>query len=356
MSENLWSKINHRNDIMNIAEQLIPYFKSKMKDEAGNIARHVSIQDINFSQVVRGEINNILVEVKVLSDVGQSVKKINIREFQTRELLDDELRRYNELEKRCAPLDNIDAQAMINIFQDELQLVYEVSDFIKLGDFNYNSESKDYIVGKLLAMLQGKGNEGLDVEFPKQLIEFLFDNLDFSPREIKSINNLLQPHYELISKSNGGYFPATLFNPNNMAIQPLKDLDDISQIDIDQNRAFKIIIPVDQVEDSVADRMADIASYFLPRIYREFLKTGDVLDSKYDLINFLRGYNFLSRKVSIPSLDDLYPAGLTLDFQFLLTFLLSEASLQKSNPTYSWNPDKLRFSYFLILKKPFLLD
>lgn len=356
MAENLWSKINHRNDIMNIAEQLIPYFKSKMIDEEGNMARHVSIQDINFSQLVRGEINNILVDVKVLSDVGQSVKKVNIREFQTKELLEDEIKRYNELEKRCAPIDNIDAQPLISIFQEDLQLVYEVSDYEKLSVFNYDLETKDYIVGKILAMLQGRSTHSLDAEFPRQLIEFLLDSLDFSTKEINSINKLLQPHYDLITNSTGGYFPATLFNPPNMAIIALKDLDDISQIDIDQNRAFKIIIPIDQVEASVADRMADIASYFLPRVYREFLKTGNVLDSKYELINFLKGYNYLSRKVVVPSLDELYPEGLTLDFQFLLTFLLSEASLQKSNPTYSWNSDKLRFSYFLILKRPFCFD
>jgi hypothetical protein len=341
---------------MEVAEQLIPYFKSKMKDERGNLARHVSIQDINFSQIVRGGINNIIVNVKVLSDVGQSMKKIIIREFQTRELLDDEIKRYNELERRCAPLDNVNAQPMINIHQEQLQLVYEESDFDKLGAFNYDLEKKDYIVGKILAMLQGKGTKALDSEFPKQLIQFLLDHLDFSEREIRAIENLLEPHYKIISNSSGGYFPTTLFNPPKMAIAALKDLDEINQVDIDQNRAFIIIIPVDQVEDSVVDRMADVASYFLPRVYREFIKTGDVLDSKYELINFFIGYNYLSRRVNIPSLDELYPEGTTLDFQFLLTFLLSEVSLSKSNPTYSWNPDKLRFCYFLILKKPFLLD
>ena len=121
MTENgsmkLWSTINSRNEIMEVAEILIPYFKSKHKDLIGNVARYASIKDIVSRQEVRGGINNIEVDVVVLTDVtdGDVIEKIILREFKSIDLLDDEIKRYTLLEKRCSSFKNIQPYAMLNI-------------------------------------------------------------------------------------------------------------------------------------------------------------------------------------------------------------------------------------------------
>ena len=96
MSENLWAKINSRNQIMGVAERLNTYFKSQKKG-----ARFVSVQDIDFTQTLLGDVNNIQLEVKLNSDDGPFTHELIIREFKELALLEEEVERYNELERRC---------------------------------------------------------------------------------------------------------------------------------------------------------------------------------------------------------------------------------------------------------------
>lgn len=354
MAEELWAKINSRNEIMNVAESLIPYFKSRKKDEKGNSARFVSVQDVNFDQVLMGDVNNIKLKVKLLSDQGGWTHDLIIREFKDEDILTDEINRYNELERRVLIFDNIFPSPLIHIDKERKQLIYEYKTGEKFRELQLDDELKDYQIGRIFAMIQGEFSNPLDGEKMRALFTYMINSLPFQPEEKENIAMLLEPHYYILPNSLGGYQPCTLFDPANIEFTKLVDEDITKQL-MKENKALFLTIPLQQPEDMIVDRMADVASFYIRRVFTEFIETGSVENVKNLILSFFEGYNSVSKEIGTPNLEELYPHGITLDIQLLLVFWILKYTEISKKIDNAWNKDSLRFTYFLLLKKPFLL-
>ncbi|MCY3415041.1 MAG: hypothetical protein INQ03_25545 [Candidatus Heimdallarchaeota archaeon] len=354
MAEELWAKVNSRNSIMAIAESLIPYFISQKRDDQGNPARFASVQDVEFEQHVLGDINNIALKVKVLSDAGDWIHDLIIREFKDLNLLDDEIKRYNELERRCIHFENIYPSPMISIDRSRHQLVYEYNTGKKLNDLDIDKNLKDYMLGRIFGMVQGELAMQLNADQMRELLGLLLENLPFSAEEQDKISMLLEPHYYILPNCLGGYLPTTLFDPNSIEFTRIEQ-GRITKDHIDRNQAVYLTIPMQLPEsDGVVDRMSDVASYYMLEAYAEFYETGKVIMTTQKIIKFFEGYNSIASTINLQSMRGLYPHGITLDLQMLLVFWIMKFS-ELQQKVGEWTMDDLRFSYFLLLKKPFLL-
>ncbi len=353
MAEQLWANITERNDIMFAAEQLIPYFKTFKKDENGNPARYVSIQDIDYEQKIIGGINNIDLRVKVLSNNGNWVHTLLIREFQTIELMDDELKRYAELDLRCSIYDNIYPYPMVHVDKNTKQIIYESPNGLKFSDLSLSIDLQYYLIGTILAMIQGSKSFPLDIDKMKDIMSLLIKTIPFTKKEQEAITNLVEPHFYLLPNCMGGYRPMTLYDPYSMIFIPQISEEQITINNV--TTAYKIVIPMNITEDNIVDRMTDISNFIVLNAYDEFKKTGNVIYNKKLIKNFFSGYNQHARKNGYSKLEELYPHGITLDLQLTISFLIVQYSYLQENKEFILEKDAIRFIYFLLMKKPFLL-
>ena len=118
------------------------------------------------------------------------------------------------------------------------------------------------------------------------------------------------------------------------------------------NNQYRFIIPLIRPDATVIDRMTDIAVYFTERAYEEFQQYGHVEQTQKNVQEFFAGYNSVLAHTSEKNLSIIYPNGITLDLQMLISFFLYE--MKESEQPFT-SPDSLRYLYFLLLKKPFLL-
>ncbi|MHA2249613.1 MAG: hypothetical protein ACXAD7_04585 [Candidatus Kariarchaeaceae archaeon] len=357
MSSQDWSSFVQKNDFMEVAELVAPLFREKITDEEGNPARFISVLNIDYQDEDWGDILNHTVDIQLHSDQGQLTQKILIREFQTPRLMEIELNRFTEIEQRCQPFPELEAEPMININTERLFVVYEKVEGTSFEELQLQLNVLDYLMGRISAILQGPQIFPLDENTIREMMIFLLMNLPFTDEERASIVNLLEKNFEKIGASTGGYLPCTLFHPNAIIFQPLMEYRFIDNITIDEGKAFKIIISNLYPENLSNDRISDFAVYYHTRSYNEFLEEGEISIIEYEMQSFLEGYNNIIKSLNLPSLKELYPQGNTLNLQLLSAAWLQEAEKVQSGQIDYDNfeeRDFLRYTYYLLLENPFL--
>lgn len=330
---------------MAIAEELTSMLKSRHKDEAGNTASVISLNDVEIiSYHPTDEFTIIEANLLMRTDIGDFEALLVIKKFTTFKLFQDELVRHSDLEARCLRFPDIEPFSVMKIDKDELRIIYDMANGKTADQLEIDPDILDTTWGRILAVLQGQSSISLEHTSIRELLTYIIDYLPFSEDEKMKFSMLLEPHFPIIDRTVGGYFPATLFDPTRVRFRLVRD------------KGGKIVIKIEvQIHDpgsQAVDRMADVASIFAERAYTEFIETGAVEATKISLKNLFRGYNNVSVQFGDVKLEQMYPNGITLDLQMLISFFLMR--LNASEKPFS-EPDEVRYIYFLLIKKPFLL-
>lgn len=330
-----------RNKLMEIIEELAPIFKNRTKFGERIQAKFLSINDLSIRSYDTTETHTeILAIVSLQSDSASWEQELLIRNFHEETEFKDELDRFSELERRFATTENVDPTPLINVNKENLRVIYDLGELYPLSWVNTKIPGLDASMGKLIAMLQGSEMKNLKFTSLRDIMGVILKYVPISDIEKKNISQLLEPHYPIIDNTNGGYVPCTFFDPEQIKIQ------------FAPNNEFYFLVPPKQPESNIVDRMADIALYFTERAQKEFMSTGSLDETKMDVQEFFVGYNTIFSVLSDQNLYTVYPHGITLDLQMLINFVLYE--MKNSDRPFS-NPDCVRYLYFLLLKKPFLL-
>ncbi|MHA2250382.1 MAG: hypothetical protein ACXAD7_08465, partial [Candidatus Kariarchaeaceae archaeon] len=279
------NKLVRKNQLMEIAELVAPFFKLRKKDEEGNPARFISVKDVQFNQIVKENHVEFDVTIHLLSDQGGWLQNVIIREFTDSDSFNDELTRYSTLEKRCFQFSNVTLLPMINIDQNNFRIVYEKQKGFTIYQLGLSQRLADFTLGQLAAILQGNEGVNIDQKASMEIFHFLLSHLPFTLEERESIMNLLAPHMDLLSRSNGGYYPCTLFDPYELQFIPLQDKDSITMEAIANKGAILAVLLIQTPENLIIDRMTDVATIFSQRAFNEFRYTGDVLETKQSITN-----------------------------------------------------------------------
>ncbi|MCH8907968.1 MAG: hypothetical protein IH840_12840, partial [Candidatus Heimdallarchaeota archaeon] len=205
--------INSKMDAVEIANDVAPFFRSKIMDELGNRARHISLHDLEFDKVHHGPVIEYKILIKYLSDQGKSNPSIIVREFPDTVSMIEEIDRYSELEQRCLDFSSIIQLSMIKVDHGRNAIIYENIDGISLNQISLPANIIDFYIGRISAILQGDSSEGLDENTIREMMVFLVMNLSFTDEERVAVVNLLEPHFSKFTGSTGGYFATTAFDP-----------------------------------------------------------------------------------------------------------------------------------------------
>ncbi|MHA2092256.1 MAG: hypothetical protein ACW98K_15510 [Candidatus Kariarchaeaceae archaeon] len=338
-------RIGLRNHLMEIAETIAPQYKERRVDEHGNVVRYISVQDIHFDKKVDTDQSiEYRMNIDFLSDQGHWNQPVVVKEFSSTELLEEEILRYNQLKKRCSLFDDIDPYPIISLDRENLQIVYEELEGNTLDELNLSKDEYDIVMGRLAAILQGGTRVSLGDTSLRAFLDYIVQHMPFDEESREELALLLEPHYYIIPPCHGGYEPCILFLPEMMKFVKTGD-------------SIKTHIPMITSDGSPTDRMSDIANIYTLDGVTEFSSSGHLNRTVQRVKNFFAGYNIVAQKLDAPNLEELYPNGITLDLQMLVSYALIEMQLMQHEQlsTFS-NPDALKYIYFLLQNKPYLLS
>ncbi|OLS22151.1 MAG: hypothetical protein HeimC2_30380 [Candidatus Heimdallarchaeota archaeon LC_2] len=326
---------------MEIIEDMTPVFKNRTRFGVTTQARFLSINDLEILTYDKTETHTeVLATVSLQSDDESWGQELLIRSYSEESDFKAELERYSELERRFISTKNVDPTPLININRENFRVIYDLGESTPLSSVNSKIQGLDESVGKLIAMLQASELKNLKYTSLRELMGVILKYVPISEEEKESISMLLEPHYPIIDNTNGGYVPCTLFDPEQIKVH------------FAPNNEFYFSVPPKLPDSNIVDRMTDVAVYFTERAQNEFMTTGALDKTKADVQEFFMGYNSIFSQISDQNLYTIYPHGITLDLQMLISYILYE--MKNSDQPFS-NPDSLRYLYFLLLKKPFLL-
>lgn len=326
---------------MEIIEDMAPIFKNRKKFGENIQARYLNINDIQIGTFDTFETyTEVLATISLQTDLGSWDQDLLIRSFGDAVLFQEELNRFTSLEQRCAILPNITPTPLINIDKEKFRVIYDLGDENSLYAMKGKALELDLNVGRMIAALQGSVTVNLGQSGLREFMELLLGYIPVADDEKEKIGMLLEPHYPIIYNTDGGYEPVTLFDPEKIKIH------------LQGNNQYNFIVPLIRPDATIIDRMTDIAVYFTERAYEEFQRTGQVGQTQKDVAEFFTGYNTVLAHTSEKNLSLIYPNGITLDLQMLISFFLYEMK-ESSEPFTS--PDSLRYLYYLLMTKPFLL-
>jgi hypothetical protein len=341
---------------MEIAEIVAPYFRRKIKDETGQSARFISVKDIQFNQKAKDDGIEFDVVIQLLSDQGSRSESVIIREFNDVNSFKGEISRYNTLQQRFLVFPFVNLLPMIHIDNDNHRIVYEKEVGFNIEQLGLSQELTDYTLGQITALLHGNKSINLELSNESTILDFLISHLPFTDEEQGSIRKLLTPHLKFLSSSTGGYSPCTYYDPRTLNFIPVLDKENITKTSVTEEGAIQSIILVETPENTIADRMTDISVIFSRQAYDEFLTSGKIVETKQCLVDFLEGYNEISKRINMPQLSTLYPKGSTLNLQMLINFWLIEINKLHGKPggiSGFENKDMIRYTYYLLVKMPF---
>ncbi|MCE7736172.1 MAG: hypothetical protein GPJ54_14925 [Candidatus Heimdallarchaeota archaeon] len=330
-----------RNKLMEIIEEMAPIFKNRKKFGENVQARFLTINDLQIGTFDSFETyTEVIATISLATDLGSWDQDLLIRSFSDAQLFQEELDRFTALEDRCSNLPNISPTPLINMDREKFRIIYDLGDENPLFQMKGKALELDMNVGRMIAALQGSVTANLRQTGLREFMELIIGYIPVADDEKEKIQMLLEPHYPIIDNTDGGYEPVTLFDPEKIKIH------------LHGNNQYDFIIPLIRPDANIIDRMTDIAVYFTERAYDEFKRQGNVEQTQKDVQEFFAGYNNVLAHTSEKNLSLLYPNGITLDLQMLISFFLYEMK-ESADPFTS--PDSLRYLYFLLLNKPFLL-
>ncbi|MHA2251466.1 MAG: hypothetical protein ACXAD7_13975 [Candidatus Kariarchaeaceae archaeon] len=330
---------------MEIAETIAPQYKERRVDEYGNPVRYISVQDIHFHKKVDTEQSiEYRMDIDFLSDQGPWNQPVIVKEFTTSELLEEEEFRYNQLKYRCSFFDDIDPYPIIYLDPINRQIVFEELEGSTIEELQLTSDEYDIIMGRLAAILQGDTRVSLQDTSLRPFLDYIVKNMPISEEYHEELSLLLEPHYYIIPPCHGGYEPCIIFLPEEMKFTRV-------------GNSIKTHIPMITSDGTSTDRMSDVANIYSLDGVTEFSTSGSLDLTVQRVKNFFAGYNIVARKLNVPNLEELYPNGITLDLQMFVSYALMELQLiQHEQLSTFTNPNAMKYIYFLLRNKPFLMS
>ncbi|MHA2171798.1 MAG: hypothetical protein ACXAB7_18135 [Candidatus Kariarchaeaceae archaeon] len=349
------SRITQKEEIMQIAEHVAPFFRSHIRERTGKSPRFITVKDIQYSQHMKDHAVDFEVNINYISDQGSWNELIVIRDFKNITPFEDEISRYSRLEKRCTQFANVKILPMISVDRENYRIVYEKQKGYSIYQLGLSQKLVDYTLGRISAIFHGKELINLKQSSSKELLNFLVEHLPFTDEEKGSILTLGSSHLDVFESSQGGYQPCSVLDPNNLFFTPTQEMDAISMDALANKGAIIAVIPIEAPEDIVMDRMTDVATIYSNRAYGEFLSTGSLEETIQSMRNYFQGYDESAKILGIPTFRELYPNGFTLDIHMLISHFLVEIHKLHGAPggkTGFEDKDPIRYAYYLLVKKP----
>jgi len=329
--DRILQKVQLKETLSRISENFQGYLFDCVEAETGQRPRAFSINDV--SRVKKfGRTGSVdLISVQFGTDEGQQSAKIAVKFFRSGSLDEpqEEARKSRILqwrfESRNPPVSNIKTPKILYAGSKSAFLVYEGVDGDSYAEANIPPETKAFLVGKALAAIHGPELGNIELERYEGLVAMSTIQLPGAGSQLKDIFlNLFGKHMKLLKESPGGTTPfGDLHDGNILFSQPS------SGEATPDNIITWIIDPEYLEETSGVSRFEDIGVFFSIFFYEEFENTNDISETVNQLQHFIRGYNGVLQTWGAPSLSEIYPNGLPINFDVSLALLVEGIDLMK---------------------------
>lgn len=340
---------------MELAEEFAPVFQSKIQDKDGNIARYISIHNIDYTQKSHNNVVEYTLDIHFLSDQGELFQSIWIREFADSDLMKQELDGYYETVDVCIDYPDINLYPLLKVDQERNLLIYEKPKGFDLDRLGMSDELKNFILGRIYGVLHGKKMEQLDHGTLQEFLIFLINHLPFTDEEKKSVQNLVERDVIKHRQNFGGLTPQMLIRPVGIVFQLHDSNKNMDKKTVSTANNLIANIRYEVADKLSIDRMSDTGYIFYKRAFQEFQKTGRLDYTLLEISHFFAGYSDALISMDMPSLAEIYPIDNTINLQILFVAWLREVEkLQIGDLEPHSDRDLIQFSYYLLTENPFV--
>lgn len=342
-------------DAMEIAEELAPFFQSKITDNQGNEARYISVHNIDYTKKTFENVIEYELEIHFLSDQGDLFQSLWIREFKDSDQMKLEMDGYYDTIDVCIDYPDINLYPLLKMDQERNLLIYDKPIGFNLDRLGISDELKHFILGRIYGVLHGKGMEQLDYETLQEFLIFLINHLPFTDEEKKSVQNLVERDLIKHKQNFGGLNPQVMIRPVGIVFQMQDSKKNMDKQTVKSSNELIANIPYELPDKLTIDRMSDAGYIFHERAFEEFHKFGRIDNTILEMSHYFAGYSDALISLKLPTLAKIYPIDNTINLQILFVAWLREVEkLQIGELDPHTDRGLLQFSYYLLTENPFV--
>lgn len=320
------------------------FFQSESSKQLNGEVTNWQITKITHT-IKRGRFAQIfLLNIFLLTDLGEIEHNVAIKMIGEGTLPLDELSNSFYLENTFRTLPEFGTPRVL--YYTSSEPAYILYEGIKGSNYDELPHIKDKAThaGRLLAAIHGISQKTIDTETYEGLTRLIGQQLNDTQEE-RRISAGIKPFLEIMDNSQGGCYPFGDFHQSNVMVKTSNNLVSRMYV-IDSEYMMKVNF----------DRFDDIGSFFGKQLYQEYRTTQNFTQTATDVSDFIAGYNSFLKERNVPTLDELYPKGATLDF-FLSQWLIMNLLDQKMDPSRARSPtedaQKMNLILALLDEKPF---
>lgn len=357
-SSPLWNRVCGRNEIMEIAEDLIEVFKPMFVGNDGSPVRYVSIQTTDFFVEQIRNTYTYHVTAIYLTDQGPFTVNFVVREFERLEHMANEVKTYKSLSNRLRKHKDIQLAEIIGMYEQFKALAYEIPPGEKPHELEVPRPCIYFAMGRVCASIHGKDERKTPVEKTKLLLDYLLDAYPFTDEEKDAIRRLSEKQETRLRKSNSGYVALSAFDPEYIRMQSILPGDQLTNELILLGEGILSYVIHKPTEEIIQERLFEIALAFIDQAFEEFTKQGFSRETISLLIQFIQGYEKTLLQDGGNPLKKLYKGIPPLSYYFAVAALIYNLSFFQDQVMSSQEKriiaeDVLRFVYYCLVKKEF---
>ncbi len=325
-SSPLWHRVCGRNEIMEIAEDLIEVFKPMFVGSDGSSVRYVSVQTTDF--LVEQFKNTYTYHVKAiyLTDQGSFKVDFVVREFERIEHMANEVKTYKALANRLKKQKDIQTAEIIGVYEHLRALAYEVPVGEKPTEIDVSQSLVNFALGRVCASIHGKDERRTPIEKTNLLLNHLLDAYPFTDEEKVAIQKLSQREENKLRKSKGGYVALACYDPEYIRMQSILPGDQLTSDLILLGEGILSYVLYKPAELIIQDRLFEIALAFIDQAFEEFTKQGYSRETIASLICFMKGYEKTLAQIGGSPLKKLYNGVPPISYYLAIAALMYNLS------------------------------
>ncbi len=330
-------------------------FKAHILEKTGDKANHISIDNVSSEEKGTSKSRVHFVTYALNSDIGKHLVNVVVK-FSSDEIrFEKEIRNHSKIANVSEIYSGVHVPKILYKSSQNRCIIYEGIDGLSFREAKLDLEDKDFLAGQALAAIHGIETGKLEVDSYKKLVLYLLSVLEDSQLE-EEILDLMLPYFKAMEKSNGATRIHGDYHQGNL----LFSSEDIelaqNSLDITNTNVRVYVIDPEFIMEG-RDRNEDIGTFFAKPSIKEFQKTGSIENSKSKIKSFIEGYNKVLKEIgSDKLLNDIFPAGLTIDFHMASYVLydLVDKILSNQLTTYSEEiKDKVKLLKLILKEEPF---
>ncbi|UJG41999.1 MAG: hypothetical protein K9W45_05910 [Candidatus Heimdallarchaeum aukensis] len=333
--------------LLKLINQFRYYFIDEANRDTGKDIIDININNIKYFKTAGrfGEV--FVVDVYYSSEITEHKKKVAIKFIENSNDALLEIKNTMTLEKKFAARSVVRIPRFIYVnLGDNPFIAYEGITGINYEDA-VEVRNKSFWAGYVLAVIHGGQTRKVMVDIYEELHRRLVFKIFGGDEQESTVVEKSKPFLQMISSSMGGCDAFGDFHQSNLMLRITPD---------NQVITIALIDPTFWMKGSY-DRFEDMGTFFGRQSILEYRETNNLVETAKDIRKFLKGYNVHLKELHVPTLEEMYPKGLPIDFYIALWAMMDYIEKTEHQGISKEHPDIIKLkemTYYLLTEYPIL--